>query len=51
MLESLLPILIPIASFIVIAFFVVAIGKSMYKIPLTNEAMVVTGPFVSKTVI
>ena len=51
MLESLLPILIPIASFVVIAFFVVAIGKSMYKIPLTNEAMVVTGPFGSKTVI
>ena len=51
MLESLLPILIPIASFIIIAFFVVAIGKSMYKIPLTNEAMVVTGPFGSKTVI
>lgn len=48
MLES---VFIPIASFIVIAFFVVAIGKSMYKIPLTNEAMVVTGPFGSKTVI
>lgn len=51
MLESLLPIIVPIVSVIAIVLLVIAIGKSMYKIPLTNEAMVVTGPFGSKTVI
>lgn len=51
MLEVLLPIIVPIVSVVAIALLVIAIGKSMYKIPLTNEAMVVTGPFGSKTVI
>ena len=51
MLESLLPIIIPVVGIALAVFLVIAIGKSMYKIPLTNEAMVVTGPFGSKTVI
>lgn len=51
MLEVLLPIIVPIVSVVAIILLVIAIGKSMYKIPLTNEAMVVTGPFGSKTVI
>lgn len=51
MLESLLPIIVPIVSVAAIILLVIVIGKSMYKIPLTNEAMVVTGPFGSKTVI
>ena len=51
MLESLLPIIIPVVGIALATFLVIAIGKSMYKIPLTNEAMVVTGPFGSKTVI
>ena len=51
MLESLLPIIIPVVGIALAIFLVIAIGKSMYKIPLTNEAMVVTGPFGSKTVI
>lgn len=51
MLEILLPIIVPIVSVVAIILLVIAIGKSMYKIPLTNEAMVVTGPFGSKTVI
>lgn len=51
MLEVLLPIIVPIVSVAAIILLVIVIGKSMYKIPLTNEAMVVTGPFGSKTVI
>ena len=51
MLESLLPIIIPVVGIALVVFLVIVIGKSMYKIPLTNEAMVVTGPFGSKTVI
>ena len=51
MLEVLLPIIVPIVSVVAIILLVIVIGKSMYKIPLTNEAMVVTGPFGSKTVI
>ena len=51
MFESLLPIIIPVVGIALAIFLVIVIGKSMYKIPLTNEAMVVTGPFGSKTVI
>ena len=51
MLESLLPILTPVLSIVAILALIVIIGKTMYKTPLTNEALVIVGPFGSRTVI
>ena len=50
-MENLLVIGIPVLSVIVLALVVVTIFKSCYKMCLPNEAMVITGPRGSRTVI
>ena len=51
MLANLLPILVPVGVAVLAVLLIVIIGKTMYKVPLTNEAMVVTGPFGSRHII
>lgn len=50
-LELILAIVIPVVAIIVIAIASVTIFKSCYKMCLPNEAMVITGPRGSRTVI
>ena len=50
-MDLLLTIGIPVVSIIVVALILVVIFKSCYKMCLPNEAMVITGPTGSKTVI
>lgn len=51
MLESLIPIALPIVAIIAIAFLISGLFKMCYKTAPPNVAMVVTGPTKSKTII